>query len=316
MNTNRRAVLIVDDEVEIRSMIIEYLESQGFATYSAANGAEMFQILDQETIDLVLLDRTMPGGDGVLLLPRVRADYGVPVIMLTALAEDEERIWGLEAGADDYIGKPFHWKELRARIQSVLRRTRRTMINEIQPAPPIRSISDQLQRRRAAVLFADVAGYVRLMRINEEATVRDWLKQRTTIIDPSVAFHKGRIVKLTGDGFLAEFGAADAALACAIEIQQANARHNQDVPPNSRMIFRMGINICEIVGDQQDIYGDGVNLAARLEALAEPGEICVSQAVRDTVPDRIAVWLESMGLHELKHIDKPVQVYRVRWQQS
>ena len=142
-------------------------------------------------------------------------------------------------------------------------------------------------RRLAAILAADVAGYSRLMGADEQGTLERLKAHRRQLIDPKIGEHHGRIVKTTGDGLLLEFASVVDAVRCAVEVQREMAERNADVPPDHRLELRMGINVGDIVKDGRDIYGDGVNVAARLEALAEPGGICVSRVVRDQVRDKL-----------------------------
>ncbi|MBT8352893.1 MAG: adenylate/guanylate cyclase domain-containing protein [Desulfofustis sp.] len=162
----------------------------------------------------------------------------------------------------------------------------------------------------AAILAADIAGYSRLMGQDEPATVRD-LKGHLTVILPMVAGHGGRIMNTAGDGFIAVFRSVIGAIECALEIQTVMAERNKGVPENRRMLFRIGINLGDVIHDGTDIYGDGVNVAARLEALAAPGGVIISKAVNDQVRDRLDFTLKDLGEHELKNIARPVHVYRL-----
>ena len=166
-------------------------------------------------------------------------------------------------------------------------------------------------RRLAAIIAADVAGYSRLMGADEEATLAELKAIRRELSDPKVKEHRGRIVKTTGDGLLIEFASVVDAVRCAVEVQHAMAERNVDVPPDRRIELRMGINLGDIIKDGRDIFADGVNVAARLEALAEPGGICVSRVVRDQVRDKLAFSFEDMGEQQVKNIARPVHVYRV-----
>lgn len=168
-----------------------------------------------------------------------------------------------------------------------------------------------IQRRLAAILAADVAGYSRLMNEDENATVAAWQYFRTEVIRPKIAEHSGRIVKHTGDGFLAEFPTVSAAVLCAVEIQKAIAERNAGTPDTRRLDFRMGVNIGEITVDEDDIHGDGVNVAARLEGLADSPGICVTSHVYEQTHKKLDCTFEDMGLHRVKHIAEPVHVYRV-----
>jgi adenylate cyclase len=173
-------------------------------------------------------------------------------------------------------------------------------------------VANELPQRLAAILAADIANYTRLMELDEVGVVGAWSRSREQVIDPTVARHGGRIVKLTGDGFLAEFSTAQSAVRSALDMQAEFARLFGDVPADRRVTFRMGVNIGDIWVDTEDIYGAGVNIAARLEGLAEPGGLCISGAVYDAVKHRIAARYEPMGPRSVKHVAEPIHVWRVR----
>src|SRR5262245_5306996 len=168
-----------------------------------------------------------------------------------------------------------------------------------------------MKRRLAAILAADISGYSRLMGEDEGATVRD-LKGHQAVILPLVGRHEGRIVDTAGDGILAEFPSVIRATECAVEIQRVMAARNQDVPEHRRMLFRIGINLGDVVYDETRICGDGINVAARLEAHAEPGGVLVSQAVHDQIRDRLDLAFDDAGERDLKNIARPVRAYRLR----
>ncbi|HYC15548.1 MAG TPA: adenylate/guanylate cyclase domain-containing protein [Stellaceae bacterium] len=171
---------------------------------------------------------------------------------------------------------------------------------------------DRIDRRLAAILAADVAGYSRLMGADEEGTHRQLKAHRKELIDPKIAEHRGRIVKSTGDGILVEFVSVVDAVRCAVDIQRGMGERNAVVPQEGRIDLRIGINVGDIISDGGDIYGDGVNVAARLEALAEPGGIYVSRVVHDQVCDKLSFGFEDMGEQTVKNIARPVGVHRVR----
>jgi adenylate cyclase len=166
-------------------------------------------------------------------------------------------------------------------------------------------------RRLEAILVADVAGYSRLMGADEEGTLAALKAILRELCEPKVKEHRGRIVKTTGDGLLIEFASVVDAVLCSVEVQREMVARNADVPPNRRIEFRMGINIGDIIKDSRDIYGDGVNVAARLETLAEPGGICVSRVVHDQVRDKLNFSFEDMGEQRVKNIARPVHVHRI-----
>ncbi len=170
----------------------------------------------------------------------------------------------------------------------------------------------RVERRLAAILAADVAGYSRLIGHDEEGTLAALKSCRREVIDPKIAEHRGRIVKTTGDGALVEFASAVDAVRCAVEVQRGMADRNAHLPDTSRIEFRIGINVGDIVSDEGDIFGDGVNVAARLEGLSEPGGICVSGRVHEDVQGKLEVSFEDAGEQQLKNISRPVKVFRVR----
>ena len=173
---------------------------------------------------------------------------------------------------------------------------------------------ERAQRRLAAILATDVVGYSRLIGADEEGTLAALKAHRRELTDPKIKQHHGRIVKTTGDGALIEFASVVDAVRCAVDVQRGTAERNIGVPPDKRIEFRIGINVGDIVIDGDDILGDGVNIAARLEGLAEPGGVLVSRAVRDQVRDRLELAFEDLGERELKNIARPVRVYRVQVQ--
>ena len=167
-------------------------------------------------------------------------------------------------------------------------------------------------RRLTAILAADVAGYSRLMGADEEGT-HDRLKaHHRELVEPKISEHHGRIVKTTGDGMLAGFPSVVDAVRCAAEVQRAMIDREGGIPDDRRIRFRMGINLGDVIVDGDDIFGDGVNVAARLEALAEPGGICISRTVRDHIRDKLAYAFEDLGEQSVKNIARPVRVYALR----
>src|SRR5437764_7022502 len=168
-----------------------------------------------------------------------------------------------------------------------------------------------MERRLTAILAADVVGYSRLMGIDEAGTLTTLKDVRTGFIDGKIAEHQGRVVKLTGDGILAEFPSVVNAVACAVELQHGIRERNADVPQDRRIEFRIGVNLGDVIVEGADIYGDGVNVAARLESIAESGGIAISGSVRDHVGNRLKLAFEDRGQQQLKNIEKPIRVYRV-----
>ena len=175
--------------------------------------------------------------------------------------------------------------------------------------------NDRIERRLAAILIADGVGFSRLMGLDEAGTALA-LRELRAAIDPLVTTRGGRIVKGTGDGFLAEFPSVVDAVEAADAIQTVMVERNRDVAEDRRMRLRIGVNLGDVVIEGDDILGDGVNVAARLEALAEPGGICISEAAYQQVRDKLATVFEDAGEHQLKNIARPVRVFRARLDDS
>jgi adenylate cyclase len=171
---------------------------------------------------------------------------------------------------------------------------------------------ERVERRLAAVLAADVAGYSRLMGRDEERTLAELKSFRKTLVDPGIAAHRGRIVKTTGDGMLVEFASAVDAVRCAVEIQRGIVRKNADVSQDVRIEFRIGIHVGDIIIDDNDIFGDGVNIAARLEGIAEPGGVCISDDAHRQIRGKVDIAFDDMGPQNLKNIAEPMRAWRTR----
>jgi adenylate cyclase len=167
-------------------------------------------------------------------------------------------------------------------------------------------------RRLTAILAADVAGYSRLMGADEEGTHERLKAHRRELVDPKIKEHRGRIVKTTGDGMLVEFPSVVDAVRCAVEVQRGMVERSAAIPVDERIEFRVGINLGDVIAEGGDIFGDGVNVAARLEALAEPGGICISRVVRDQIRDKLPYSFEDRGEQSVKNIARPVRVYALR----
>jgi adenylate cyclase len=174
-------------------------------------------------------------------------------------------------------------------------------------------VEQRVERKLSAILAADVAGFSRLVGVDEEGTLAQMKAHRRALVDPKIDEHRGRIVKTMGDGVLVEFASVVDAVRCAVEVQRQMVERNAETPADKRIEFRMGINVGDVIIDGEDIYGDGVNVAARLEGFSEPGGICVSLNVRDQVRDKLDLIFDDAGDQQLKNIARLVRVYRVRF---
>ena len=299
-------VLIIDDDEKLRKLVREYLEGYGFQVATLSDGLGAVEKIRDESPDIVILDVMMPGRDGLDVLKEIRTEHAVPVMMLTAKGEDADRIVGLELGADDYLPKPFNPRELLARIKAVTRRV---------PSQGRRHGEAEavgIRRQLKGILSADVKDYSRLMAENEMGTIQT-LNACRALIASHVRRHAGRVVDSPGDNLLAEFGSVVHAVACAVEIQKDLGGMNSRLSPENRMEYRIGVNLGDVVIDKGSLYGDGVNIAARIEKLAEPGGIAISGTVFDEVENKLSVSYEYLGERSVKNILKPIRVYRVKW---
>src|SRR4051794_20273656 len=172
---------------------------------------------------------------------------------------------------------------------------------------------ERVERRLAAVLAADVAGYSRLMGTDEEGTLARLKAARKTLVDPTIASHRGRIVKTTGDGMLVEFASAVDAVRSAAEVQRGMAEQNASLPQDERIELRIGIHVGDIIIEDNDIFGDGVNIAARLEGISEPGGICISDDAYRQVRGKVEIVCDDMGPQTLKNIVEPMRAWQVRF---
>jgi len=301
-------VLLVDDDEKLRKLVTEYLEGYGFQVRTLSDGLQALKTIHKESPDIVILDIMLPGKDGLDVLKEIRAESSVPVIMLTARGEDADRIVGLELGADDYLPKPFNPRELVARMKAV---TRRLSFEE--RAEPVEKewASQPMQRQLRAILSADVKEYSRLMAQDEMWTINT-LKVYRDLITSRVRRHLGRVVDSPGDNILADFGSVIDAVQCAVEIQKELEVKNADLPVQRKMEFRIGINLGDVVLEKGKIYGDGVNIAARIERLAQAGGICISGTVYDQIENRLPLTYNYLGEKSVKNITKPIRVYQVR----
>src|SRR6476646_11476038 len=166
-----------------------------------------------------------------------------------------------------------------------------------------------MQRRLAAILAADVVGYSRLMGADEVGTLTSLKLHRRELVDSGISEHHGRIVKTTGDGMLVEFASVVDAVGCAVKIQRSMVQRNAGIPAEKQIVFRMGINVGDIIIDGDDIFGDGVNIAARLETLCEPGGVCISRAANDQIRDKLSMAFADLGEQAVKNIARAVGVF-------
>ncbi len=303
-------VLLVDDDEKLRKLVKEYLEGYGYQVTTLSDGLSVLKSIRKESPDIVILDIMLPGKDGLDVLREIRSEHSVPVIMLTARGEDADRIVGLELGADDYLPKPFNPRELLARMKAVARRLPSAHSGQAEEEEEV-DVDQSTERQLKAILSADVQGYSRLMAEDEMRTIHT-LNTCRDVIAFHVRNYRGRVVDSPGDNILAEFGSVVHAVTCAVAIQRDFKSKNSNLPDEYKMEYRIGINLGDVVIAKDRLYGDGVNIAARIEKLAEPGGITISGTVLDQVENKLPLDFEYLGEKALKNIMKPVRVYRIK----
>ena len=307
-----KKVLVVDDDEKLRELVREYLEGYGFQIIALPDGLSILKTIRRESPDIVILDIMLPERDGLDVLKDIRSEYTLPVIMLTAKGDEADRIVGLELGADDYLPKPFNPRELLARVKAVIRRVPRQ--HQHGAAESI-AMPPRMQRQLKAIFSADVKGYSLLMAEDEMRTIHT-LNTYRDLITSYIQNHLGRVVDSPGDNILAEFGSVIHAVQCAVEIQKDLGVKNAQLPEHRKMHFRIGINLGDVVVERDKIYGDGVNIAARIEGMAEAGGVCVSGTVYDQIEDKLGLTYAYLGKKTAKNIKKSVRVYRVQIEQE
>src|SRR5262249_1110517 len=294
----RPHIVVVEDEATQRQLLADYLANQNFRVSAVDGGTALHRLVERDAPALVLLDVHLPGEDGFALVRWLREKSSrIGIIMVTSAADTVDRGVGVENGADDYVTKPFEPPEPVARVKRVRR-----------GGGPEREAG--LARRIAAIFAADVAGYSRLVGYDEEGTLARLRALRRDLVDPEIGAHRGRIVNTTGDGLLVEFASAIDAVRCAIAVQRGAAAAVAE-PPERRIELRVGINVGDVLADGDDILGDSVNIAARLEGIAHPGGICLSAAAYEQVRGKLEIAVDDMGEQDLKNIARPLRTYRV-----
>ena len=282
MEKNKYHILVVDDDDKIKELIKQFLVEKGLIVSTASNATEAKEKIEFFNFNLIVLDVMMPGQSGYELTKELKSSKNIPIILLTAKGEAENRIHGLEIGADDYLGKPFEPKELLLRIKNIIRsNSTENLLDENKIGEAVLNLNkieyielmvDPSPRRKLAViLVTDVVGYSSMMEENEDQTLKN-LKACRNIIEGLVDEHHGSIFNTAGDSILAEFQSAVEAVICGSEFQSTIKERNNSIPEEERMEFRVGINMGDVVIEGENLYGEGVNVAARLEALAHQGE--------------------------------------------
>src|SRR5215468_7024947 len=303
------SVLLIDDDAEFRDSVARLLRTVGLHTREFSSVPDFLKADPPEGPTCFVLDVRMPGRSGLeLQRDLAAANRQVPIIFITAHADVPMTVQAMKGGAIEFLTKPFRDQDLLDAIEAGLARDRAR--RESERALRGADATGARHRKLAAILHADVVGFSRLMGEDEAGTHRA-LGELRCAVDPLIASHGGRIVSTAGDSLLADFSSVVDALNCAIEMQLAARAINDLLPPDRRLELRIGVNLGDVIVDGGDIFGDGVNIAARLQALAQPGTVCISHTVYEHVRNKLDLDYHPLGSHRVKNIAEPVRAYAV-----
>jgi len=289
-----KKILVVDDMSQIRNILRFNLEKEGYRVSVASNGEIALELASGENPpDLIILDIMMPKMDGYEVIRRLRetdSTKHIPVVFLTAKAQKKDVLKGIEVGANDYVVKPFKFADVRRKIEKFMGK------------PPDRAL--------AAIMITDIVGFSKEMESNEERTYSKLLIHNT-MIRKGISKNKGEEIKTIGDAFMVRFKSAVDAVQAAVSIQKDLSRYNKDRKKADQILVRIGIHIGDVLIKDNDIFGNGVNIASRIEPLAEPGGICISENAYNVVRKSIDIEVLSLGRKELKNIEDPPEVFKI-----
>ena len=295
---------------EFRDSVARLLRTVGMGARQFSSVSDFFQADPPDGPTCLVLDVRMPGRSGLHLQRELAAaKRELPIIFITAHADVPMTVQAMKGGAIEFLTKPFRDQDLLDAVEAGLARDRARRESD----KSLRDGADATgarNRKLAAILHADVVDFSRLMGKDETGTHRA-LGELRCAVDPLIASHGGRIVSTAGDSLLADFSSVVDALNCAIEMQLAARVINGLIPPDRRLELRIGVNLGDVIVDGRDIFGDGVNIAARLQALAGPGTVCISQTVYEQVRNKLDLNYHPLGSHRVKNIAEPLRAYVV-----
>jgi DNA-binding response OmpR family regulator len=302
-----KKILIIEDDPAIQRGLSEYLTAQYFEVICSADGLAGFNTAIQIKPDVILLDVNLPSMNGVDVCRKLRQNsFNNPILMITSLQDSIDKVIGLEVGADDYITKPFNLRELLARIRTNIRRFEENR----ERRDKIISSSDKLQRHLQALMFTDMKDYSKKMNKNEESALKV-LNYHNLVMTETINNYSGRIVEIIGDAFLASFESAVNAVLCSVELQNKFRLYNQSRKKFDRIKIRIGLHLGDVIEYEGKLKGDALNVAARIQQLTAPEDICVSESIYLAAKDKVKNKFQSEGEWELKNINTPVRIYKV-----
>jgi len=302
---NKR-ILIIEDDPAILLGLEDYLLDQNFQVLKSEDGKKGFDVAVKENPDLILLDINLPSIDGIQICRMLREEgFKNPIIILTSKGENIDKVVGLEVGADDYVTKPFDMRELLARIRTNLRR-----IGQDEQKKNENKVEEKLQRHLLAIMFSDMKDYSKKMNRNEEMALKI-LHDHNKIMESSIAEFDGKIVEIIGDAFLAAFESATDCLNCCVKIQEKFKTYNSDKSKHEKIKVRIGVHVGDVIQYEGKLKGDALNIAARIQEVAEPGSIYASENFYMTVKGKTATEFKKLKTFELKNIRGEIDIYVV-----
>ena len=336
--TDKKEILVVDDTKYIRNILRFSLEKVGYEVIMANNGQKALDYaMGPNPPDLIILDIMMPKMDGFEVLRRLKENDDtchIPVIFLTAKAQKKDVIKGIEAGGDDYVAKPFKFTVLQQKIEKLTEGinghfkmdTRLTQIpGDDTPGMPVQTPeltgtegspeTEDAQTRipdrtLSAIMMTDIVDFSKKMGNDEEHAYLKLLRHNE-IIRKAISENRGKEIKTIGDAFLVKLKSAVDAVKLAMNIQQELSEYNKGRQPEDQIIIRIGIHIGDILVTDDDVFGNGVNIASRIEPLADPGGICISADVYNVVKRSVDIKVSNLGMKNLKNIKDPMEVYKI-----
>jgi len=302
---NKR-ILIIEDDPAILLGLEDYLLDQNFHVLKSEDGKKGFDIAVKENPDLILLDINLPSMDGIQVCRMLREEgFKNPIIILTSKGENIDKVVGLEVGADDYVTKPFNIRELLARIRTNLRRLEQDEIKKYET-----TVEEKLQRHLLAIMFSDMKNYSKKMNRDEEMALR-LLQDHNKILESSINTFNGKIIEIIGDAFLAAFESATDCLNCCVKIQEEFKHYNSDKPKHEKIKVRIGVHVGDVIEYEGKLKGDALNIAARIQEVAEPGAIYASENFYLTVKGKTSTEFRKLKTFELKNIKGEIDIYVV-----
>ncbi len=302
---SKKKILVIEDEPTVARGLKALLEAENYSVKVASNGAGGVAMASKFSPDLLLLDVNLPQMTGTEVCRQVRArGYANTIVMLTAQREQVDKIIGLEAGADDYVTKPFDARELLARIRAHLR------VQERIPAEADEQKTRKGKRKLLSIMFTDLKDYSKKMNQNEKVALM-LLKTHNETVSRSVAQFGGRVIEIIGDAFMVSFESALRAVECGLAILRSFDRYNLKKSTLEQIHVRIGIHIGDVLEIDNKLRGDAVNIAARLQQTATPDHIIISGSVFETVREKVKMKIARIGTRKVKNIRQPITMYRV-----